>query len=345
MINVLFFLYKNASHVVNARSSQIIFLFMTLMLYSTAGYMYFELPENPDLRWIDAFWWSIVTMTTVGYGDFSPVTMWGRVLVGFPTMLLGVGILGYMLSLVATTMLESKMLETKGMKDVILKNHIIICNFNSVEKTQQLIHEIHKDVSTQDAHIVIIDNKLDELPSELTSEKIHFVKGDPSREATLDQASLKECRAVLIQADKSDIAGSDNTNLKTCLTIETIHPDAYTVVECINPENAIFFRRAKCDSVISIASLTGQMMIQELQDPGVNTIISELTSNAKGKQIYISKLKTQANNYRDVQDMYSGDEVILIGIRRDGENFVMPESGFPVRIGDQVILISGRRPT
>lgn len=315
------------------------------MLYSTAGYMYFELPENPDLRWIDAFWWSIVTMTTVGYGDFFPVTMWGRVLVGFPTMLLGVGILGYMLSLVATTMLESKMLETKGMKNVILKNHIIICNFNSVEKTQQLIHEIRKDVSTQDAHVVIIDNKLDELPSELISEKIHFVKGDPSREATLDQANLKECRAVLIQADKNDVAGSDNTNLKTCLTIETIHPEAYTIVECISPENAIFFRRAKCDSVISIASLTGQMMIQELQDPGVNTIISELTSNAKGKQIYISKLKTQANNYRDVQDMYSDDEVILIGIRRDEENFVMPESGFPVRIGDQVILISDRRPT
>ena len=314
------------------------------MLYSTTGYMYFELPENPDLTWVDAFWWSIVTMTTVGYGDFFPVSIWGRVLIGFPTMLLGVGILGYMLSLVATTMLESKMLEAKGMKDVILKNHIIICNFNSVEKTQQLIHEIHKDVSTQDANVVIIDDKLEELPAELASEKVHYVKGDPSREATLEQANLKECRAVLIQADDSDIAGSDNKNLKTCLTIETIHPEAFTVVECINPENSIFFRRAKCDSVISIASLTGQMMIQELQDPGINTIISELTSNAKGKQIYISKLKTQANNYRDVQDMYRDDPVILLGIRRDGENFLMPGPGFLVHIGDQVMLISDKRP-
>jgi len=314
------------------------------MLYSTTGFMYFELPENPDLGWVDALWWSIVTMTTVGYGDFFPISIWGRILVGFPTMLLGVGILGYMLSLVATTMLESKMLETKGMKELILKNHIIICNFNSVEKTQQLIHEIHKDVSTQEAHVVIIDNELEELPAELASENVHFVKGDPSREATLEQANLKECRAVLIQADNSDVEGSDNKNLKACLTIETIHPEAYTVVECINPENAIFFHRAKCDSVISIASLTGQMMIQELQDPGVNTIISELTSNAKGKQIYISKLKTQANNYRDVQDMYRDDQVVLIGIRRGEENFVMPESGFPVHIGDLVILISDRRP-
>ena len=306
--------------------------------------MYFELPENPDLGWVDAFWWSIVTMTTVGYGDFFPVSIWGRVLVGFPTMLLGVGILGYMLSLVATTMLESKMLETKGMKNLILKHHIIICNFNSFDKIQQLMHEIHKDVSTQDAHIVIIDEKIEELPAELASEKTHFVKGDPSREPTLEQANLNDCRAVLIQADNSDIAGSDNKNLKTCLTIETIHPEAYTIVECTNPENSIFFRRAKCDSVISIASLTGQMMIQELQDPGVNTIISELTSNAKGKQIYISKLKTQANNYRDVKDMYRDDKVILIGIRRGADNFVMPEPGFPVCIGDQVILISDKRP-
>ena len=114
MINVLLLLYQKSSRIINARSSQIVLLFVTLMLYSTTGYMYFELPENPDLTWVDAFWWSIVTMTTVGYGDFFPVSIWGRILIGFPTMLLGVGILGYMLSLVATAMLESKMLEANG---------------------------------------------------------------------------------------------------------------------------------------------------------------------------------------------------------------------------------------
>ena len=345
MINVLIILFRGMHRTLRKRAAQTILLFVALLLYSMTGYMFFELPQNPDLAWTDSFWWSVVTMTTVGYGDFFPTTVPGRILIGFPTMLLGIGILGYGLSQVASAMIESRIMENKGMKNLLLEKHIIVCNFSSIEKTLQIIHEIRSDSSTCDADIVIIDNQLEELPAELVNDCTHFVKGDPSREVTLEKANLKTCKAVIIQADNSDIHDSDNTNLRTCLTIESICPEAYTIVECINPENEIFFKRAKCDSVISIASLTGQMMIQELQDPGVNTIIAELTSNSKSKQIYITDLKAQANNYRDVQDMYKADNVILLGIRRVEENVILPEPGFAVHLGDKVILISDKRPS
>ena len=344
MINVMMNLCRRLPGALGKRSFQVGVLFLALLFYSTTGFMYFELPEKPDLAWSDALWWSIVTMTTVGYGDFFPETTLGRMLVGFPTMLLGVGVLGYGLSLVASAMIESRLLEAKGMKAMHLTDHIIICNFNSVEKALQLVREIHEDSSTRDAHIVIVDKDLDELPAELAADYVHFVKGDPSRKATLDQANLATCKAVLIQADTNDINNSDDKNLKACLTIEATCPQVFTVVECVKPENVVFFRRCHCDSVISMASLTGQMMIQELQDPGVNTIVSELTSNATGKQIYITKLKTPATNFRDVREMYKDENCILLGIRREEENHILPEPGFAVHPGDQAILISDRRP-
>ena len=118
---------------------------MLLVLFSTSGYIYFERPANPDLKWIDAFWWSIVTMTTVGYGDFFPSTTAGRLLVGLPTMLLGISMLGFILSLIASAMIETKMKEAQGMKDIKLTGHIVVCGFGNLSRIRKLIGEIHQD--------------------------------------------------------------------------------------------------------------------------------------------------------------------------------------------------------
>ena len=60
--------------------------------------------KSPDANittgW-DSFWYSIVTITTVGYGDFYPVTLWGRVTAMF-IMFAGVGIIGALASILAS---------------------------------------------------------------------------------------------------------------------------------------------------------------------------------------------------------------------------------------------------
>lgn len=58
-------------------------LMIALLLYGTTGFLYFELPNNPDLTWWDALWYTIVTLTTVGYGDFFPKSPGGRFFCGW----------------------------------------------------------------------------------------------------------------------------------------------------------------------------------------------------------------------------------------------------------------------
>lgn len=316
---------------------------IALILYSTTGFMYFELEANPDLTWNDSLWWSLVTMTTVGYGDFFPVTIMGRLLVGVPTIIFGVSILGYVLSIVASSLIESKMKEVRGMKNIKIKNHIIICHYSSPSRIDKLINELRKDSLTKKSPIVLIDEHLESLPSELVSAGVLFVKGDPSREKVLQQANLTEAKSVIVQCLVNDKENSDNHNLKIALTVEVLKPEVYTVIECTNPENIDFFKRAGCDSVVCISSLTSQMLVQELLDPGVGTIVSELTSNTHGKQFYLIDIPTSCNEFGTMADYFTKD-VQFIGIRRGRTNHLLPGSSFSIQENDKAIVIATERP-
>lgn len=65
---------------------RVLVLMLAVLLYGTTGFLYFELPANPDLSWADGLWYTIVTIATVGYGDFFPKSFGGRFLVGWPIM-------------------------------------------------------------------------------------------------------------------------------------------------------------------------------------------------------------------------------------------------------------------
>ncbi|EEA6131459.1 two pore domain potassium channel family protein, partial [Listeria monocytogenes] len=65
----------------------------------------------------DAFWWTIVTVTTVGYGDLSPVTLYGRCIAGI-LMIIGISIIGVVTSVISTLFISSEKDISKIIADV-----------------------------------------------------------------------------------------------------------------------------------------------------------------------------------------------------------------------------------
>ena len=116
------------------------------------------------------------------------------------------------------------------MQDIHLSNHIVICHFSTLENISKVMQEIERDRITGDAHIVVVDDAIDQLPVEFQKDTIHFVKGDPARESVLSRANVGAARAVMILSDADNLANSDNKNLRVALTLEQFDPEVYSVV-------------------------------------------------------------------------------------------------------------------
>lgn len=321
---------------------------VAMLTYSIVGFMLTEGRVRPELDWSDAFWWSIVSMTTVGYGDLFPTTTAGRFLVGMPTIFFGCAIVAQLLGTMADRIIKSESNQRKGLKKLRHKNHIIIIRMPSLTKVHQLVDEIRADSTTRRSPIVLIDETLDEIPEDLTAKGVQFISGQADELSVLQRASFRTAKTIIILAHGEDRSRSDLLNLSIVLTIESEAPDIATIAEVLNPEKVAAFKRAGCDSVICLSDISAQLIAQEMQDPGLGQIVKELTTNRNGQQLYIIPIPSQITSYSDLQKAFEPGPALLIGVKHGHQeknrSSWNPESTFLLSAGDHAIIISPERP-
>lgn len=324
---------------------RVVALACAVLLYGTTGFLYFELPENPALTWQDGFWYSIVTVTTVGYGDFYPVSTGGRFIVAMPLMFFGIGLLGFILSLAASALVEAKTKELHGMSDSRATGHLVIFNFPSVGKLESLIQELRSDPHFgRRREIVLVDESLVELPPELVKLDVHFVRGNPARDQTLDRANVDEATQAIVLAKTPGDARSDDQNIAITLAIEARNPAVETVVECVDVKTEELLHKAGCDSIVCTSRFDAAFLSHELLNPGAQEVIQELTSNLQGEQIYVTEYQGKKRiSYAKLAKACQGLGHLAIGLRHEGATRLNVASDAKVSPGDQVITIGPER--
>lgn len=99
-----------------AREQIILFMVVTLVLiyFSAVGIYYFENEAQPDhfSSIFDSLWWSIVTLTTVGYGDVYPITAGGKVFTFF-ILLIGLGIVAVPTGIISSSLTKAVELDSE----------------------------------------------------------------------------------------------------------------------------------------------------------------------------------------------------------------------------------------
>lgn len=312
---------------------------LVLVLAATVAFSYFE----KNLGIFDALWWSVVTVTTVGYGDISPATPGGR-MVGIVLMMMGIGFLGVLTASIASILIEKKFMENKGMKSVTVKRHFVICGWNF--RGHDIVEELRADHKSKKAPIVVIAG-LREKP--VDDSNLWFIRGEINPEI-LEKANLKEAQTVILLSDDDlDSHVRDAKTILDTLTIKSLYPEIYVCVELIESKNIGHCQRAKADEIIVAGELSTNLLVQAALDHGITQMITELVSNRYGNELYkIDPPSSLAGEtFYEVMCKLKKDHGILclaVENRSTHKLIANPDSGYRLDAEDELVVIAMNRP-
>ncbi len=298
---------------------------------------------EPDLSFVNAVWWSIVTMTTVGYGDISPVTTGGR-MVAVLIMFFGIGVLGMLSAGLAALLISRKMKENSGMCKTNLKEHIIICEWN--HRAKAILRELRASQRTMDNPIVLIAD-INEKP--LDDDLLFFVRGHVNEE-TLAQANLKLSKTVVILGDDAlEPTSRDAKVVLTTLTIESMANHVHTVVELVDKANEQHCRRAKADEIIVGSEISSHLIAAATLDHGISTVVSELLTSRYGNELRTMPVPAEMAGKKFIEVFTAVKEeyqATVLGIQegKSGDLITNPEVDYKVESSDSLIIV-GRGKT
>jgi voltage-gated potassium channel len=313
---------------------RLLLIVLLIIMASSLGLAWAE----PDVTFADALWWSVVTISTVGYGDITPSTILGRLIASLD-MLVGIGVLAILTAKIASTLVEKRNQEALGMKAYHCKQHIIICEWNY--RTQNLVRDLRQDSEGEKIPLVLIAD-IDHKPIE--DDDLYFVRGNVS-DATLLRANLSEADTVIILGDDSlDYASRDAKVILATLTIESIRPEVYTIVELVNDTYAQTCRRAKADEIIVSSDLSGKLLLNAALNHSISAFVNDLLCQQYGSQLDKIAVPTSeiSKSFLDVLlHIKQSQQSIVVGIQRGttGEVISNPDTDYIVQADDQLIVI------
>ena len=239
--------------------------------------------EN-DLVALDVFWYFyMATSTTVGYGDYSPATGFGRAVVSFWLMTGGITLFAAVIGKVTQFLIELWRKRMRGRGDYsYLTGHVVILGWHD-DRTQYMVEQILGDKRRDQKEIVLCSARKMDNP---LPEKTHFVQGESLTSLDLlHRAGVVTASRVIIYGD------TDEQTLATGLAVSASKTEAHIVAHFVSDEMASLFK-SHCAQAECTASFSLELIVRSAQDPGSSRIQAQLLSTLTGPTQYCIQVPT-----------------------------------------------------
>ncbi len=291
-------------------------IFMTVFIVSSLLFYHFEyVPEEerddsyagPD-DFVDSFWFGLVTMSTVGYGDRYPATPEGKA-AALALVIFTFTFLGAMIGMVSDAVLEARRREELGMDKTKFRKHIVICGWTGISKVSL------EELMAIGEKVVVITNNQDDIPQirDLGDKKhLYIVFGEYDNAKVLERAAVAKAKTVII------VTGSDTESLVASLTIKSLAPDVRLVVSIMKEELRKTLYTAGVTYVSTPSEMTGRLAASASFEPEVAHFVEDITSATFGY---------------DLQQYTVNEECFAKGMTVSQFQDRMKKSGGPLLVG------------
>ena len=267
-------------------TSPIIRIFLWILLVALLGgvavyYVELQAGNRQFGSLPQALWWAIVTMTTVGYGDYTPQGAAGRVL-AVVIMFTGISLLSFLTAGIAAGSVARRMKANQGLMPIKVRDHIIVCGWH--HKIERLIDAFANIDDHSSARVIVLVNeeseeRIQSLRSQYGYSHIKYIRGDFTKEPILKRANIHTARAVVIFPTELPSGGAnDEKSILATLTIKNLNPKAQVVVYVHDHGTITHLRRANADNIVLADNFGSFIIVSHIMNPGIPQFADELLS-------------------------------------------------------------------
>ena len=286
--------------------------------------------NGDEVTFLDALYYSTVSVTTTGYGDIRPASDSARLMT---TLLVTPVRIAFLILLIGTTV---EVLTERSRHEFRvsrwrrrLKNHVIICGFGTKGRSAaaaMMGQGVGKD------EIVVVETDRSSI-AEAGAMGLASVVGNAARAAVLKEAHVERARAVVVAAH------FDDTAVLVTLTARELNPTAQIVAAVREKENDHLLRQSGANSVITSAEASGRMLGLATSNPHVVEVLEDLLTTGVGLDINERPIRPDEVG----KPPSLGTHELFLGVVRDGKVRRFTDADCDVlQAGDRILLVGNQ---
>ncbi|MEA2516047.1 MAG: voltage-gated potassium channel [Thermomicrobiales bacterium] len=288
-------------------------------------------PGRP-LGFVDVFYFTVVSLTTVGYGDIAPVTAEARLINAILLTPIRVFLWALFLGTAyEITLLRLQIREERRMRNLRdrLRGHVVVCGYGV--KGRAIVAELLAHGQRLE-NIVVIDES-EAAVAEAAKEGLVALRGNASAEALLRVAAADQAAYVLVAPNRDDAA------VLICLTVRNLAPHAKVVAAAREEENIKQLYRAGADLVVAPSVSGGRLMAAAVRQRAVPYFLEDLLAFGEGLSAAERVVQPEEAG-RLVTELPDLAGTLILGVARGAERFPFNVlRGFRLQPGDAVVYL------